>query len=344
MITSSRPSRAKSVLRPSKPAPFNAGQLPELNFAHISSMTDTTGIARFALVAEPRPEEGYSIDDNSAALLLTVRACKNKKNQIAQRLLPIYLGFIQQMQMDNGYFRNMPRDTKTGEEEKSTEDAFGRALMALGFLVNEGPTHLLMKTGLGIFSKAYPHIDKLVSLRSMASAIIGVCQVIKYNYPDDTRQDMVINLSNKLVNSYKENQRSDWHWYEPTLSRDNALLPLALLNAYEITQDEQYLDVALESIKFLELKIAHTGREVMTMILFYQQAFRVTREQQYQDSMYQRYQWFMGANNLNRPLYDPSTGGCTDGSQVRGKGLNQGAESTLSYWISHLAVASALAE
>jgi hypothetical protein len=82
----------------------------------------------------------------------------------------------------------------------------------------------------------------------------------------------------------------------------------------------------------------------MSMILFYQQAFRITREQQYQNRMYQRYQWFLGDNNLGRKLYDPSTGGCTDGSQAKGKGLNQGAESTLTSWISHLAVASALAE
>jgi hypothetical protein len=344
MITSTRPSRSKPALRPSKSTPFHAGQLPELNFAHLNSMTDTTGIVQFAQVAEPKPEAGYSFDDNSTGLLLAVRACKNKKNQVAYRLLPIYLEFMRQMQMDNGYFRNLYTDAKTGQEERGSEIAFGRALMALGFLVNEGPTHLLMKTGLGIFSKAYSHIDKLVSLHSVASAIIGVCQVIKYNYPDDSRQDMVINLSNKLVNSYKENKKADWQWFEPKLATDNALLPLALLNAYEITQDEGYLDVALESIKFLESRQSDTGREVMSMILFYQQAFRVTREQQYQNRMYQRYQWFLGDNSLGRKLYDPSTGGCTDGSQAKGKGLNQGAESTLTYWISHLAVASALAE
>src|ERR1700733_6933049 len=148
MITSTRPSRSKSAHHPAKATPFHEGQLPELNFAHISSMTDTTGIAQFALVAEPRPEAGYSFDDNSTALLLAVRACKNKKNQVAHRLLPIYLSFIQQMQMDNGYFRNLPGDSKTGQEERASEEAFGKALMALGFLVNEGPTHLLMKTGL----------------------------------------------------------------------------------------------------------------------------------------------------------------------------------------------------
>lgn len=344
MITSSRPSKSKAILRPSKQVPFSAGHLPELNFEHINTLTDNTGITQYALLAEPRPGEGYSIDDNSTALLLAVRASKNKKNQIAQRLLPVYLGFIQQMQMEDGYFRGFLNHAKHDAQERADEDAFGRALMALGFLVNEGPTHLLMKTGLGIFSKAYPHVDKLVSLRGMANAVIGVCQVIKYNYPDDTRQDMVINLSNKLIGIYNENKKEGWHWFEPVLSCDNAVLPLALLNAYEITQDESYLEVAFESVHFLESKLSDTGRNVMAMILFYQQAFRVTREQQYQDRMYRHYQWFLGANGLGRSLYNPATGGCTDGSQAKGKGLNQGAESTLTYWISHLAVASALAE
>jgi hypothetical protein len=55
--------------------------------------------------------------------------------------------------------------------------------------------------------------------------------------------------------------------------------------------------------------------------------------------MYQSYQWFLGNNDLAVSLYDKATGGCADGLHSEGINFNQGAESTLAYWISHMAVA-----
>ena len=167
---------------------------------------------------------------------------------------------------------------------------------------------------------------------------------------------------------YRHNKKDTWHWCEPVLTYDNAMLPLALLNAYEVTQHEEYLSIALQSMHFLESAVFYDGVlrpignqgwyehggpvarfdqqgiDVMAMILFYQQAFRLTREQQYLDRMHKSYLWFLGLNDLGLSLYDPSTGGCADGLHSKGINLNQGAESTLAYWISHVVVASALME
>lgn len=358
----------KAMIRSSKPAPFGAVQLPAYNFNHINSLTDLTGIIQHAVFSIPNRKEGYCIDDNARALLLAVWAGKNKKSQSVTSLLPVYLSFIHYMQTKDGYFLNFMSYSKETHEERGSEDSFGRTLMALGFLINEGVTSMLTKTGIDIFNKAYPHVGKLISLRAIANATIGICQYIKYNFPDDVKRDMVIHLSNKLVEMYRDNQRDGWDWFEPILTYDNAMPPLALLNAYEVTQDEEYLTVAMEAMSFLESKVFHNGTvrpigndgwlkrggtpaqfdqqgiDVMAMVLFYQQAFRVTREQQYLTRMYKSYQWFLGANDLGLSLYDPSTGGCADGLHSEGINLNQGAESTLSYWISHVVVASALAE
>jgi hypothetical protein len=43
-------------------------------------------------------------------------------------------------------------------------------------------------------------------------------------------------------------------------------------------------------------------------------------------------------NDLQLPVYDPETKGCRDGLEHYGVNKNQGAESTLAYLISHLAV------
>jgi uncharacterized protein YyaL (SSP411 family) len=165
---------------------------------------------------------------------------------------------------------------------------------------------------------------------------------------------------------YKNSKSNDWHWFEHILTYDNAILPLALLNAYEITQKEEYLTIALESMHFLESKVFYNdtlrpigndgwynkdgliaefdqqGIDVMAMVLYYQQAYRLTGDPIYLSRMYKSYQWFLGDNNLGLSLYDFSTGGCADGLHSEGVNLNQGAESTLAYWISHEVVASTL--
>lgn len=345
---------------------FKPDHLPKINFAHIKNLTDDTGIIQHAVFGIPNRKEGYCIDDNSRALLLSVWACKDKKNRVAQNLLPVYLSFIHYMQTDTGEFRNFMSYTKECLEEKGSEDSFGRTIMALGYLVNEGSSDLLIKPGEEIFLKALPHIDQLISVRGIANSIIGVCQFIKYNYPDDLKKNMVIALSNKMVKRYKENKRNHWHWYEHHLTYDNAMLPLALLHAYGITNDDTYLSIATESLLFLESKVFHDGMltpignrgwleregtaarfdqqgiDAMAMVLLYQQAFNVTGEKKYISKMYASFQWFLGANDLGLSLYDPATGGCADGLNSDGINLNQGAESTLAYWISHLAVASVL--
>jgi len=342
--------------------------LPEVRFSHIRNMTDDTGIIQHALFNIPNRKEGYCIDDNARALLLCVLAGKDKSNEMDHALLQVYLSFIHYMQTANGEFKNFMSYTKVAEEERGSEDSFGRTIMALGYLANEGTSNMLSKTGAEIFTRAYCHIEKLQSIRGIANSIIGVCQFIKYNYPDDIKRDLVIELANKMVRLYEVNKRARWHWFESILTYDNAILPLALLNAYEITSDEAYLTVAFETMQFLESKVFHNGIlspigndgwfergktaaifdqqgiDAMAMVLFYQQAFRVTRDEKYLNRMYKSYQWFLGKNDLSISLYDPGTGGCSDGLHREGINLNQGAESTLAYWISHMVVASALKE
>jgi len=352
----------------SKNKRLKLADLPEINFYHIKNLTDDTGIIQHAVFNIPNRKEGYCIDDNARALLLSVFACRHTGNDRTQlQLLHIYLSFIHYMQTETGEFKNFMSYTKTSGEERGSEDSFGRTIMALGFLMNEGPSNMFSKTAAVIFSRAYRHIDNLISIRGIANAIIGVCQFVKYNYPDDIKREQVIKLSDKMVNMYKQNSLNNWHWFEPVLTYDNAILPLALLNAYEIAGNESYLDIAFEAMTFLESKVFHNGilspvgnngwceREkkthakfdqqgidAMAMVLYYQQAYRITRDENYLSQMYLCYQWFLGKNVLGLSLYDASTGGCADGLHSTEISLNQGAESTLAYWISHMVVATEL--
>ena len=81
--------------------------------------------------------------------------------------------------------------------------------------------------------------------------------------------------------------------------------------------------------------------ETMAMVLLYSKTFALTNDSKYLTLMHISYEWFLGKNSLHIPLYDFETQGCADGLQFNSVNRNQGAESTLAYFISHLAVLKA---
>ena len=68
------------------------------------------------------------------------------------------------------------------------------------------------------------------------------------------------------------------------------------------------------------------------------EAFNVTREKKWIDTARICFNWFLGQNDLNTPLYDPKTGGCRDGLMADGVNQNEGAESTLAWLLSLIAM------
>jgi len=247
-----------------------------------------------------------------------------------------------------------------------SEDAYGRTIMALGYLVADGPSPLTIKTAEDIFLKAAPHMDKLISLRGIANSLIGLCMFIGSHHPQDEHLNRATQLADKLVHEYRRYSDKDWHWFEEVLTYDNAMIPLALLHAYQIARQEEYLHTALEAISFLESKVFRDGvlypvgnngwcskggttalfdqqpLDVMAMVLFYQQAFHITGDKKFLARGIRSWQWFMGENALEQPLYDKDTGGCSDGLHPDRVNENQGAESTIAFWIAYFAVSEML--
>jgi len=143
-------------------------------------------------------------------------------------------------------------------------------------------------------------------------------------------------------------------------------LPLALLHSYEITGNTDVKQAALKSLEFLKEKtfskkyltpVGNDGFlkknepmplfdqqaiEVMAMVLLFEQAYQVTKDATYIELMFTSFMWFLGENELHIPLYDHETHGCCDGLQFNGINRNQGAESTLAYFIAHLTVLKAM--
>ena len=60
-----------------------------------------------------------------------------------------------------------------------------------------------------------------------------------------------MDLANSLVERFNREATDDWQWFEPSLTYDNGLLPLALFKAYGRIHDSAYLQIARASLGFL---------------------------------------------------------------------------------------------
>ena len=61
------------------------------------------------------------------------------------------------------------------------------------------------------------------------------------------------------------------------------------------------------------------------------EAFEATEDSFWRDEARRAFEWFVGRNDLDQPLYNPSSGGCYDGLHFDRVNFNQGAESTLAF-------------
>ena len=61
------------------------------------------------------------------------------------------------------------------------------------------------------------------------------------------------------------------------------------------------------------------------------EAFEATLDPFWRDEAQRAFEWFLGRNDLDQPLYNPSSGGCYDGLHFDRVNLNQGAELTLAF-------------
>lgn len=349
-------------IKPAEDSILNLSLLPDFSLNHVERLTDGTGIIQHAKFNVPNLREGYCMDDNGRALLMCLMAVRQKKDRRALALLPIYLSYMHYAQNDDGTFRNFLSYNRDFLDEVGTEDSTGRAIWALGYLVRYPPTEAYFQIGRELFSKAYPHFRKLKYIRGIANHIIGISHYL-HRYPSDEGMGAVLkDLTEDLIQRYQNTRQEDWRWFETRLSYDNGIIPLALLESYGVLGDKRALDIAIEAIGFLEnhvfiegylsligsdnwyekggnrSKYAQQPVDAMAMVLMYYQAYVVTKDKEYLQKMFSSYLWFLGENDLRISMYDFETSGCCDGLEGYGVNRNQGAESTLAYFISHLTV------
>jgi len=334
------------------------GELPPLKLDHLRHLTDETGILQHAIFTVPNYREGYTTDDNARALMVSslLEALGNKEAfELASRSLAfIWYAFNTQTRR----FRNFMDYQRHWLEDGGSDDSHGRTLWALGTVLGRSNTPALRSMAGRLFEQALPAILDATSPRAWAFALIGIHEYLQRFAGDRWASQVREELAERLLTLYQSHRSDEWRWYEDVLTYCNAALPHALLMCGRSIPNGAMTEAGLESLRWLAdlqradaegghfVPIGSNGFfqqggkrarfdqqpvEAQAMVSACLEAYQITGDQRWRKEARRAFEWFLGRNDLNLPIYDPTTGGSRDGLHPDRPNENQGAESTLAF-------------
>ena len=335
-------------------------RLPSIKLDHLVRMTDQTGILEHAVFVVPNYPEGYTTDDNARALIVAIlledygAGAPAGAADLASRYLAfLWLAFDPTTKR----FRNCLSYERRWQEREGSEDSHGRALWGLGTVLGRSKNAGWKGAAGRMFELAVPAAIEFKSPRACAFALLGLQEYLDSFPGDRAALSASEALANRLLNSYRSYRSDDWKWFEDGLAYSNARLPQALIRAGMRAWNEEMVAAGLEALDWLvaiqrcEVKghfvpIGSQGFysittkkarfdqqpvEACAVVSACLQAYRATGKGRWRKEAWSAFNWFLGDNDLQIALYDPTTGGCRDGLHPDRANENQGAESTLSF-------------
>lgn len=344
-------------------------ELPDLKLCHVHALTDDTGMLQHAIFTIPNRAEGYTTDDNARALIFTslLEQISTAQPGISQTGRSVsanpdwplrYLAFLEHaFNPANKRFRNFFGYDHHWLEEQGSEDSHGRALWALGTVLARSTDHGLRGAAGRLFEFSLPVVLEFHSPRACAYALLGIQEYLTAFPGDRDGQHVRSALARRLLDMYESVRRPDWQWFENVAAYGNARLPQAMLLVGSTCADERMVSAGLDSLEWLmdaqrcptnghfvpigSQGFYHQGAEKARFdqqpieaggaVSACLQAYRVTGDRRWRNDAWSAFNWFLGDNDLQLPLYDSVTGGCRDGLHPDRANENQGAESTLSF-------------
>jgi glycosyltransferase involved in cell wall biosynthesis len=335
--------------------------IPPLKLDHLLKMSDHTGIFQHAIYNVPNYHEGYCTDDNARAYIFTVllQEMQGPHPEI-DRLASSYLAFLWYAFDANTWrFRNFMNHHREWIERAGSEDSHARALWAVGTALgrsqNEGHRNLCAL----LFQRGLPPVGRFSSPRAWAFALIAIHEYLRTFSGDRVVSQIRDQLARQLLNLFRANATPNWQWFERVATYDNAKLSHALILSGHWTSQGEMLEIGLSSLRWLlKAQTAEGGHfapigchgfwtqggerarfdqqplEAHSMLSACLEAYAVTRDEFWHRAARRCFEWFLGRNDLGQPLYDPTTGGCRDALLQDHLNQNQGAESSLAFYLS----------
>ena len=335
-------------------------RLPAVKLDHLHRMTDHTGIIEHAVFVVPNYPEGYTTDDNARALIVAILLeefagiTPTATLDLASRYLAfLWLAFDPATKR----FRNCLSYERQWQEAEGSEDSHGRALWGLGTVLGRTKDAGLRGAAGRLFELAVPAAVEFKSPRACAFALLGLLEYLESFPGDRAALNAADALANRLLDSYRAHSSADWRWFENVLAYSNARLPQALIRAGTRSANDAMVSAGLEALEWLATvqrceikghfvpigshgfysKTTEKARfdqqpvEACAAVSAFLQAYRATGKSRWRKDAWTAFNWFLGDNDLQVALYDPSTGGCRDGLHPDRANENQGGESTLSF-------------
>jgi len=341
-------------------------RLPQVNLAHLRRMTDHTGVLQHAKYTVPNRAHGYCVDDNARALIVSVRAHDlDRTDSSLIELSSIYLSFLDDaFNPETGRFRNFMSYERKWLESIGSEDSHGRALWALGVMAGWGHNPGQVSLATKLFHDALPALASFSDSRSIAFPVLGMQAYLRQNDNDHQVRELLQSLGCRLQARFEQYATKNWQWHEAMLAYDNARLPEALMACGRVIGDDDMVSTGLRVLEWLrDIQIEQSGGwfapvgnqgwypkdgskaqydqqplEAAAMIGACIEAYECTQREEWVELASTCFNWFLGKNDQQIKLYDHTSGGCRDGLMRDGVNENQGAESTLSYLTSLIAI------
>jgi len=360
--------RGRSAFR-AKTLACGAVELPEMHLGHLCRMTDDTGVLQHAAFTVPRYEDGYCLDDNARALIVMARAedSRTGDQELVQTLQRRYLAFVRHAWNPGPRrFRNFMSYDRRWQEECGSEDSHGRAIWALGTVVGQSTDQGHQRLSGELLHAALPIVTDFTSPRAWAYALLGINEYLRAFEGDRRAQEVRAVLAERLLEMFLRTSDSQWPWFEDRLTYCNARVAQALLVSGAKMEREDMVDAGIRSLDWLvametsadgyfapigsngflvrggpRARFDQQPVEASATISACLDARRVTNDERWALDARRAFDWYLGQNELQQSLYDPSTGACRDGLHEDRVNENQGAESTLSFLLSLLEMRAA---
>lgn len=335
----------------------------KVNLNHLEFLTDNMGLLQHTHYAIPERRFGYSTDDNARALIIVSGLYHKNKTIKLFQFMKLFISYLHLAQESNGKFHTFLNFQHHWVDTEDIADPYGKSIWGLGYFLYICPETVFSQSVDMMFRTSLQHSQSITNLRTAAYSILGLYYYFKRFEGEKESAEIalekIIQLADSLVAMYKKYADEKWHWFEPNITYDNFRIPQALFAAYLITKNEQYRDIAKETIEFLILTNYNRGLNCFDFIgqngwyvkgkekaVYDQQpleaaaaidaflfAYRVTKQKRYITLALVSFEWFIGKNRNKVSLLDERTGGVYDGLTPRGINQNEGAESLVCFLI-----------
>ena len=350
--------REAAAARPRRePIPIVELELTSVRTDHLRTLVDDVGIIQHATGVIPSWETGYCVDDVARLAVVALELTGRTPDRQWTPVLHRSLAFLQFAAGPEGTgMRNFMGYDRRWLDEPHIGDHVGRTIWALGEILATAWIPALSGPARTLLDALVPSLRADVSLRTAAYTVLGLARLDPDRLDPDARL-LLERLVEQLVSAYAgvssgfvDVVRGPAHlrqraaltgahrrWLgtpsagrrrrRPRVARMAGRRMRASTRACFASRgimggtvtsprpgegDEQ----PLEATAFVEAELA---------------ALAATGDSEHASRARNAFDWFLGRNRLDRPLYDFATGGCSDGLGETDLNANEGAESTLAF-------------